>query len=178
MPDPFSPHSHVVLNCLRRVVSGLHVASRQTEKQLGMSSAQLFALRRLGDGKKRSLNELARLTYTHQSSLSVVVRKLVAKGLVLSQPAPEDSRRLTLCISAKGRRYLAKASQSIQDQLLEAVSSMKLEDQSQLGMLLQEFLKRAGMQEIAAPMFFEYDEPKEEDNLEKPNHETASCPEQ
>lgn len=165
MPEAFSSYSHIILNALRRLVSTLHVASRQTEKQLGMSTAQLFALQKLQDGQKRSLNELALLTYTHQSSLSVVVRKLVDKGLVQSSPSPTDSRRLMLGLTAKGRRLLDKAAASVPDRLLKALAEMDPKDQIQLGRLLNELLDRAALSDARADLFFEYDDPKtEEDN--------------
>ncbi len=160
MPEPISPHSHLILNALRRLVSSLYVASRQTEKQLGVSTAQLFALQKLQDGQKRSLNELALLTYTHQSSLSVVVRKLVDKGLIQSQTAPSDSRRLMLGLTAKGRRMLDKAAMSAPDRLLQAMAEMDLKDQMQLGRLLNELLERASMGDARADLFFEYDDTK------------------
>lgn len=160
MIDAISPYSHIILNALRRLVSTLHVASRQTEKQLGMSTAQLFALQKLQDGRKRSLNELALLTYTHQSSLSVVVRKLVDKGLIQSSVAPSDSRRLMLGLTAKGRRMLNKAAASVPDRLLKALSEMAPQDQIQLGKLLKELLDRAALSDARADLFFEYDDSK------------------
>lgn len=165
MPETFSSHSHVVLNCLRRLVSALHVSSRQTEKQLGMSTAQLFALQKLQDGKKRSLNELALLTYTHQSSVSVVVRKLAEKGLIQSSPAPDDSRRLMLGVTAKGKRVLEKASVSVSDRLLTALAEMEPQDQIRLGALLNQLLDRAAMSDAKAELFFEYDDVKSKEEI-------------
>ncbi|MDQ3233475.1 MAG: MarR family winged helix-turn-helix transcriptional regulator [Pseudobdellovibrionaceae bacterium] len=163
MTESHSSYSPIVLNSLRRLVSALHVASRQTEKQLGLSTAQLFALQKLEDGQKRSLNELASLTYTHQSSLSVVVRKLVTKGFMESCPAPEDSRRLMLGLTEQGRHVLAKASASAPDRLLAALADMKREDQQQLGDLLMQLLDRAAMSETRAELFFEYDESRNQE---------------
>jgi DNA-binding MarR family transcriptional regulator len=160
MTEAFFSSSHIILNALRRLVSTLHVTSRQTEKQLGISTAQLFALQKLQDGQKRSLNELALLTYTHQSSLSVVVRKLVDKGLVQSSTAPSDSRRLLLGLTTKGRRMLEKASSSVPDRLLTALAAMDPKDQQELGRLLTELLDRAALNEGRADLFFEYEESK------------------
>jgi DNA-binding MarR family transcriptional regulator len=170
MIDAISPYSHIILNALRRLVSTLHVASRQAEKQLGVSTAQLFALQKLQDGQKRSLNELALLTYTHQSSLSVVVRKLVDKGLIQSSVAPSDSRRLMLGLTAKGRRMLDKAATSMPDRLLKALGEMDPKDQIQLGKLLNELLDRAALSDASADLFFEYDDPKTKEE----NHEYRS----
>jgi DNA-binding MarR family transcriptional regulator len=170
MSEAISSYSHIILNALRRLVSTLHVTSRQTEKQLGVSTAQLFALQKLRDGRKRSLNELTLLTYTHQSSLSVVVRKLVDKGLVQSSTAPEDSRRLLLGLTAKGRRMLDKAATSVPDRLLEALAEMDPKDQIQLGKLLNELLDRAALGDAKAELFFEYDDPKAHEE----NHESRN----
>ncbi|HWB54702.1 MAG TPA: helix-turn-helix domain-containing protein, partial [Tepidisphaeraceae bacterium] len=72
-----------ILDEIRRLVRFLRVSARAAEKYLGISGAQLFILQTLdqSDGPL-SVNELAERTRTHQSSVSVVVQKLVNQKLV------------------------------------------------------------------------------------------------
>src|SRR5665213_199086 len=70
-----------ILDSIRRIVRLLRVSSREAEREVGLSGAQLFVLRTLSEHKFLSVNELAERTHTHQSSVSVVVQVLVDKGL-------------------------------------------------------------------------------------------------
>ena len=66
-------------------------------------------LQQLAAAPAKSVNELADRTYTHQSSVSVVVRRLVEQGLVARRRASDDGRRRELSLTAAGRRLVARA---------------------------------------------------------------------
>lgn len=67
-----------------------------------LSLAQLFVLQELDKREAQSLNELAERTATHQSSVSVVVRRLVERGLVTWVADTEDRRRVQLAVTPAG----------------------------------------------------------------------------
>ncbi len=69
-----------VMDSIRRLVRLLRVFDSEAQKTAGFSAAQVFVLRQLRDGDEASINELARRTCTDQSSVSVVVAKLVRAG--------------------------------------------------------------------------------------------------
>src|SRR5882724_8768279 len=108
----------IVLNALRVIVQALRVSSRAAEKHVGMSGAQLFVLQKLLEAPDLSLNELAIQTHTHQSSVSVVVGKLVEQKLVSRERSEEDGRQLVLRLTAQGQKRLERAPETAQDQLL------------------------------------------------------------
>src|SRR5258706_11797595 len=70
-----------VMDGVRRLVQVLRESSRAARRRVGLSAAQLFVLHRLADAPALSLNELAARTFTHQSTVSVVVSRLVEQGL-------------------------------------------------------------------------------------------------
>ena len=74
----------------------LRVASRAAERDVGLGAAQLFVLHKLEEAPRLSLNELAERTRTHQSSVSVVVRRLVNRGLV-ARTAPATTPAGSSC---------------------------------------------------------------------------------
>src|SRR4029079_19507052 len=113
-----------ILDGVRRIVRTLHASSRASEKSLGLSGAQLFVLQRLADTPGLSLNALAALTHTHQSSVSTVVSRLVESGLGPRAAAADDGRRLELRVSAEGRRLVARAPDAAQARLIDAVERL------------------------------------------------------
>src|SRR4051812_34354119 len=100
------------------MVQDMREASRATEKEFGISGAQLFVLQTLAGAPGLSVNDLAVRTYTHQSSVSGVVKKLVRQKLVTARPARLDARRLELSLTAKGRRVATRAPGAVQARLI------------------------------------------------------------
>src|SRR5690348_13047106 len=88
-----------VLDSFRRIVRLLRLSSREAEREVGLSGAQLFVLQKLSEAKMLSVNDLAERTHTHQSSVSVVAQTLVDKGLVARARAADDARRLELTLT-------------------------------------------------------------------------------
>ena len=113
-----------ILDAVRQIVRTLHESSRAAEKTLGLSGAQLFVLQKLADSPGLSLNALAALTHTHQSSVSAVVSRLAERGLVLRTAAADDARRLELRVSAEGRRLVARAPDAAQARLVDAIERL------------------------------------------------------
>ena len=106
--------SQRILDSIRRLVRMLRVSDRQAQAELGVSGAQLFVLTELGKTPALSLNELAARTLTDQSSVSVVVTRLVDAGLVTrdrddarcaaARPQSDPFRPRAAAESAAGRR--------------------------------------------------------------------------
>ncbi|MGZ3427687.1 MAG: MarR family transcriptional regulator, partial [Polyangia bacterium] len=106
-----------------------------------------------------SLNELAARTLTHQSSVSVVVSRLVERGLVLRRPAAADARRLELLPSKRGLELLERAPAAAQDRLIAAVSALQSAQQRALADGLEALMHALGVDVRVAPMLFA-DEPQ------------------
>ncbi len=126
-----------VLDSIRQIIRSLRVASRAAEKELGLSSAQLLVLQRLARGKPLSLNELAEHTQTHQSSTSVVVSKLVSRGLLVRSRAKGDGRRLELSITRRAKLLVRKTPRASHDRLRVALDTLSKPELKQLSGLLR-----------------------------------------
>lgn len=119
-----SQASALLVESLRRVVRELRLAGRAAEQQVGVHGAQLFALQCLAESPASSLTELAERTHTDISSASVVVSRLVERGLVARRFAPDDRRRLTLTLTAQGKAVLRRTPESSRDRLLQATEGL------------------------------------------------------
>src|SRR5205814_2997070 len=97
------------MNAVRSVVRALRLNTRSIEGKLGISLAQLFVLQQLAEKPADSLNELAERTATHQSSVSVVVRRLVERGFVTRVAASADRRRVQIALTPEGENLLRGA---------------------------------------------------------------------
>jgi DNA-binding MarR family transcriptional regulator len=143
------------LDSIRRVVQALRVSSRGAEQEVGLSGAQLFVLRRLAATPAMSINELAEATLTHQSSVSVVVRRLVERGLVRRGGSGDDGRRVEVSLTTRGRRLLERAPGAAQDRLIEGLGRMDASQRRALATQLARLVRAMGLDEKPPAMFFE-----------------------
>jgi MarR family transcriptional regulator, lower aerobic nicotinate degradation pathway regulator len=112
------------LDSMRRIVRALGISARTAERSIGITGAQLFVLRVLDAHPAQSLNELAALTFTHQSTVSVVVDRLVSRGFVTRSRSDTDGRRVVLALTAAGRRALRHAPPPTQLRLITAINAL------------------------------------------------------
>jgi DNA-binding MarR family transcriptional regulator len=150
-----SPAIELAMSAIRSLVREMRVNTRAIESKAGMSLAQLFVLHCLADKAADSLNELAQRTATHQSSVSVVVTRLLQKGYVSRTHAESDRRRILLEITPAGREVLVNAPSTIQMRLITSLQAMPVEDAAALANLLRLWLAGAGIDMVGAPMLGE-----------------------
>jgi DNA-binding MarR family transcriptional regulator len=158
LPPPGADEGEVaqVFNSLRRLVHSLHHASRNTERRLGVTGAQLFVLTQLRATPSLSINALAERTMTHQSTVSVVVRRLVRRKLVKKARAAADARRVELTLTPAGSALLRRApEESAQVQLARAIGELDAADRHAMADGLQRLVRALGADAEATPMFFE-----------------------
>ncbi|HVA56386.1 MAG: MarR family transcriptional regulator [Gemmatimonadaceae bacterium] len=140
------------MNAVRSIVRALRVSSRMIESKMGISGAQLFVLQQLADRPAHSLNELADRTATHQSSVSVVVRRLVDHGYVSRTAADADRRRVELALTDKGHRLLEHAPTTVPVKLLRGARALSAETRKALAEHLQEWVRASGIEDTAPPL--------------------------
>lgn len=134
-----------VMDALRAMVRVWRVESPAIERLLSISLAQLWVLRRLNEGAIESLTGLAAEAGTHQSSMSVVVRRLVERHLVIRVPDPRDRRRQRLELTDAGRDLVQKAPATFDMNLVGALHQMAPESRAALAVLMREWLLDAGI---------------------------------
>jgi DNA-binding MarR family transcriptional regulator len=145
------------MNAVRSVVRALRINTRAIELKMGISLAQLFVLQQLAERSADSLNELADRTATHQSSVSVVVRRLVDRGYVSRTASTADKRRIEIAVTPAGRAAIGDAPITIQTQLVNALRTLPVSEQSVLADLLERWLRGANIDIATPPMIGEDD---------------------
>jgi len=144
-----------VLDAIRRIVRALRLSSQSARRQVGLNGAQVFVLQRLSGGRAMSVNELAERTLTHQSTVSVVVQRLVDKGLVQRTRSAADGRRLELSLTEAGRKVLRQAPNAAQEQIVQALHRMGDRSRGELAVLLTKLVQTIGLEDQHAGLFFE-----------------------
>ena len=144
--------SQRVLDCVRRLVRYLRISDRAMQTSVGLSGAQLFVMRELAETPALSLSELAQRTLTDQSSVSVVVTRLVEAGYVSRDRDSIDGRRLVLNLTKAGKALMQRAPAPPQQKLLDAIDRFSPADRAKFAEHFARFVDELGGNGGAPPM--------------------------
>jgi MarR family transcriptional regulator, lower aerobic nicotinate degradation pathway regulator len=154
--SPLQEDAQNILDAIRKIVKALRDTSKLAEKSMGLSAAQLFVLQKIAESDEPlSINELATRTLTHQSSVSVVVTKLVNQKCIERVASKKDGRSVELYLSKKGAALVRRTPLLIQQRLLEGISALTTQQRQGLVAGIQLLVEKAGLQQEEPSLFFE-----------------------
>ena len=146
-----------ILDSIRRLVRLLRLTDRAIQSERGLSGAQLFVLHELSRNSALSLSDLAERTLTDQSSVSVVVTRLVEAGYVARDRDKRDARRLVLNLTKTGRAIAEKSPTVAQEKIIEALERISPAERRRFADTFVRVIEEMGEARGAAPMMFEDD---------------------
>lgn len=152
---PPPDEAELALQELRRLVHGIRTASYSVERSCGVTGAQLFVLRELSLESGASIRRLSERTLTDPSSVSVIVARLVERGLVARKVDDTDRRKSVLMLSSKGSQLLARAPEPYQGRLIGVIRALPRSDLGALRAALSSMSDSLGPKG-EAPLFFEH----------------------
>jgi DNA-binding MarR family transcriptional regulator len=129
------------LVAIRRIVRAAEFASRDLARTTGLTPSQLIVLQivaREGEPGAGAIAEAARLS---QATVTALLDKLEARGLVIRNRGSQDRRRVSVELTQEGRRALADMPDVLQDRF--AARFEKLADWEQASVI-------AGLERVAA----------------------------
>jgi len=143
------------LIALRRIVRAIDLSARELERSAGLTPAQRFVLEQLSDGPLPTLNALAERTHTTQPTVSVVVARLVRRGLIVRRPDPADGRRTALHLTTAGSRLLRRTELPAPVHLAAGLQRLGTAEQRRLAAALEAWVDAAGLGDTPATLFGE-----------------------
>jgi DNA-binding MarR family transcriptional regulator len=161
-------HLNLVVNSLRRIIQAIRLSSSTAHDTLGITGAQLFVMQQLAERPGLSLRELAERTLTDQSSVSVVVSRLVAAGHITRRTAAADARRTELTLSERGRALLRKAPEIAQTRLVASLRGVPPAQLRVTSRVLDQAARSLSPARAPAPMFFEPPDGKRRGGSKRP----------
>jgi DNA-binding MarR family transcriptional regulator len=144
-----------LLNSLRQLVNAMYSASRDAQHSHGVTAAQLFILSHVRRSSNLSIGALAELTMTHQSTVSVVVRRLVRRKLLEKRRAADDARRVELTLTPAGRKVVESSPEAFQLRLQHVLATLDAADRAALSRALARLIAGIGAGAAPSGMFFE-----------------------
>jgi DNA-binding MarR family transcriptional regulator len=105
MPSP--PPLPAVLDFMQilwRVVHGVEQMSKRMSARSGITGPQRLVLRLIGLRPGISASELAAMLHLHRGTVTGLLQRLQASGLLMRKTDAGDRRRAVLTLTARGRR--------------------------------------------------------------------------
>jgi len=144
------------MDSFRRIVRALR-SSHRAASDVDLTGAQLFVLATLAQSDDpMGVRELAETTRTDQSTVSVVVGRVVDRGLVKRVRSSVDSRRVELSLTARGKAVLRRTPTTVaQRKLADALDKLSGADAATLSRILDKIVDLMGESDAPAPMLFD-----------------------
>src|SRR5206468_7820566 len=93
------------MRLLWSIEHGLQRLSKRMEGELGITGPQRLVLRVVGQFPGLSAGELAHIVRLHPSTITGILQRLVARGLLERQRDPADTRRARLRLKPRAVAY-------------------------------------------------------------------------
>lgn len=125
MADQLARHLDRRVARLTRLLRGEGAAA-------GLSVTALQLLARLDDGGPQRVTDLAAAELVAQPTMTALVGRLEARGLVTREHTPEDRRAVLVCLTDSGRRALGAVRDARAAALTARLARLSREDRAAL----------------------------------------------
>jgi MarR family transcriptional regulator, organic hydroperoxide resistance regulator len=131
-----------VLKHFREIYIQAKSELKDNVKKTGLSGSQLWIMQQIYNFNGISNSELAKNLTLHVSTCSILVNKLIKKGLVEKARSPTDERMIVLTITSKGKQLMAKAPKSPEGAIPSTLKKLNIEELEELNTVLTKFAKK------------------------------------
>jgi len=121
-----------LLTAIRQITRAIDLNSKRLAKTTGLTAPQLLVLQTLSAAGSIKPSEIARQVHLSQATITSIVDRLEAAGLVARQKNDTDRRTVDIVITQSGRESLDEAPEALQEGFLKRFDSLELWEQSLL----------------------------------------------
>jgi len=126
---------------------GLQSTSKRMEATLGITGPQRLVLRIVGQFPGTSAGEVSSILHIHPSTLTGVLKRLQARGLIEREADPSDARRARLRLTAQGQMLNRTRSGTVEAAIRRVLAQVEPEKmqavQEVLALLAEEVTRQA-----------------------------------
>ncbi len=142
-----------LLIALRRIIRAIDLHSKKLNRESGLTGPQLIILQTINALPEVTPKRLASEVTLSQGTVTVILDRLEARGLIQRVRSERDRRSYHLTLSETGRHLLDKAPPPLQDAFIERFSKLEQWEQTQILSSVQRLAVMMDAVDIdAAPM--------------------------
>lgn len=140
-----------VLMALRRIMRAVELHSRQLSQEHGLTGPQALILRLVVRHERVSGVELARMAHLSKATISGILVRLEAKGLIQRNRSSTDRRRQEIEATARGREiFWAGAPPLLQESFVNGFEGLPEGERFQILEALERIVGLMGAQNLEA----------------------------
>lgn len=124
--------SEDALIALRQIQRQTELASKRLASQVGLTPSQLMVMQILSERGEVTAGDVSKLTQLKHATITSLVDKLVARGLVERRRAQSDRRRVWLKLLREGQNAITAAPDLLQDRFTQRFDALPDWHQSML----------------------------------------------
>lgn len=139
-----------ILRSIRRIIRAIELHSQNLVQQLGLTSPQLSVLKAVERLHPATPTTLARELSVSQPTMSGILERLQAKGLLERDQGTEDRRMRGYQLTSSARQVLGKAPSLLQEAFLRRLGRVQDWERSMLLASLQRIAAMMDAEELEA----------------------------
>ncbi len=153
-----------IVDNLRRVFQVVHGQSKKAERETGLTSSQLWAIKMMSEAGSIRVSDLARRMYLHPATTVGILDRLEKKGLVSRTRSQDDRRVVNVALTREGRSIVEKSPQVAQGLLVAGLEKLSSANLKKIDEGLGQMVQILGAQEIPPQLILspEVNEPEGE----------------
>lgn len=126
-----------ILRAMRRIIRAVDLHSRELYSSLQITTPQMVCLYSIATERGITLTQLARQVSLNASTVTGIVDRLEGRGMVRRERGTHDRRKITLELTAAGRRFIAAAPPLLQDRFSERLRALPELEQVTIALSLE-----------------------------------------
>ncbi|MFQ6370135.1 MarR family winged helix-turn-helix transcriptional regulator [Shewanella sp. YIC-542] len=142
-----------LLISLRKIIRAIDMHSKQLSKHSGLTGPQLIVMQKIAALGMPLAKQVAAEINLSPATVTTIVDRLEAKGLVIRQRSTEDKRKVHLLLSDAGHTLLLSAPKPLQEHFITRYQQLEDWEQSQLLSAVERIANMMDAEKLdAAPM--------------------------
>jgi DNA-binding MarR family transcriptional regulator len=143
-----------IINGLRRIVRALELFSREVDRDFGLTAPQLWALKALAQHGPLTVGDLATHLLVHQSSVSLLIKRLEQRGLVRRVRQQADRRYVRIELTDRAVAICRDAPAPAQGRLLHGLGRMSPTRLARIRQSVHDLTRAMEAEDVEARFFF------------------------
>jgi len=146
--DGEQPLPAQVVRALRQIIRAVELQSRELNRLVGLTGPQVLVLNEIGQTDSLSPGNLAARLYLSQATITGILDRLEAKGLVSRSVSFADKRRVILSLCDRGRDLLAVSPNPLRQEFWKKFSTLSNWEQHMILAGIQRLSELLGAQNL------------------------------
>ncbi|HEY3858016.1 MAG TPA: MarR family transcriptional regulator [Gammaproteobacteria bacterium] len=133
---------------LRRIMRAMDVYSRQLAGSHGLTGPQMLCLREITAHGSLTTGALAQAVALSPATLTGILDRLEARGLVSRERRPEDKRRVVVSLTAHGQQMAQELPSPLQERFGSRMTELSTDEQTAIRIALSSIVRMMELEEL------------------------------